>query len=205
SRREADPPGRGEWRAEHKRTRRRAPPVRPRAHAPRLCKRAAAHESRRGGDETSAATNREVDGLAVFDLRALERPQVAPILELVRKERVPLATPKLLDRVRNDRFERLDDRLDDRREDAFSARANRTARTDRGVVPDDAQHDGHATAPSRLRIPVRRCRRREAVALSIFSEECAGRERGRPASARYSSATANRSLSRCRARRGRAC
>src|SRR4029079_12684016 len=88
-----------------------APPVRPRAHAPRLCKRAAAHESRRGGDETSAATNREVERLAVFDLRALERQQVVPILELVREERVPLATPKLLDRVRNHRFERLHDRV----------------------------------------------------------------------------------------------
>src|SRR5439155_8537603 len=83
ARREADAAVRGKRRAEHEHPFALPAPLRARVAAPRLGESAAADERWRGGDEIPAALDREVDGLAALELRAFNRVQVSPSLELV--------------------------------------------------------------------------------------------------------------------------
>src|SRR5262249_36997031 len=153
----------------------------------------------------AAATDREVDRLAVAELRPFDGLQGMPVLELVRKDRVPFATIQLVDRAHDDGLERLDARLHARWPNTRSAVRGSPARARRGSGPDDAQLDRHAPAPSRNQPPVGRWRARESVALRVANEESAERERGHPRTAECPAAIANRFPSRCLARKESEC
>src|SRR5262249_39670825 len=97
----------GQRRAEHERTIAVSPPLSSRRPAPRLAEDSTADERRCGRDESAAAANGEVHGIAVLELGARDRVQGAPVFEFAAKEGGPFAPMDYFDRACRDSEKRF--------------------------------------------------------------------------------------------------